>query len=385
MLHARLQGNKLGVFDIVFDSTAGEQVEAGQSKTAENGVAYYDVWTSFSIANAGRKEAVEKDISQTLPAETGAREDPIVVRSYVIDAHIMPPKELDADVTLELDVKRGGSRFLAFELSRFLQVKSVEADGTAVEFIHNPAVEGTRLARSGNDLLAVILPKPAVEKQKIKLHFIYGGEVIAEAGKGLLYVGERGTWYPNRGMNMTDFDLTFHYPPGWTLLATGKPVEQRLQLPPSSQATSQNASGEQVTRWLSERPIPVAGFNLGKYIRGTAQTGNVIVEAYATPGLEREFPQAPPQLIQIEPSPLHRTPTSQIPPAQITPTPPSPARNASAVAETAAQAIHSYAERFGPYPYSQLALTQLPGRESQGWPGLIFLSSYAFLTRQEQS
>jgi Peptidase family M1 domain len=31
-----------------------------------------------------------------------------------------------------------------------------------------------------------------------------------------------------------------------------------------------------------------------------------------------------------------------------------------------------------------LALTQLPGRESQGWPGLIFLSSYAFLTREER-
>src|SRR3984893_9637654 len=37
MLHVRLQGNKLGIFDLFFDSTAGEQVEAGQSKTAENG------------------------------------------------------------------------------------------------------------------------------------------------------------------------------------------------------------------------------------------------------------------------------------------------------------------------------------------------------------
>src|SRR5229473_2978726 len=31
ILHARLQGNKLGVFDVLFDSTAGEQVEAGQA------------------------------------------------------------------------------------------------------------------------------------------------------------------------------------------------------------------------------------------------------------------------------------------------------------------------------------------------------------------
>src|SRR5580704_14726320 len=37
MLHARLQGIKLGVFDIFFDSTAAEQVEAGQAKIVENG------------------------------------------------------------------------------------------------------------------------------------------------------------------------------------------------------------------------------------------------------------------------------------------------------------------------------------------------------------
>jgi hypothetical protein len=55
------------------------------------------------------------------------------------------------------------------------------------------------------------------------------------------------------------------------------------------------------------------------------------------------------------------------------------------VAEATARAIRYYAERFGPFPYSQLALTQLPGRESQGWPGLIFLSSYAFLNREERA
>src|ERR1019366_10829439 len=99
-------------------------------------------------------------------------------------------------------------RFLVFELSRYLHLQSLEAGGKAVEFIQNPAVEGTRLARSGNDLVAIILPGPARKGQTINLRFVYGGEVLAEAGKGLLYVGARGTWYPNRGMAMADFDLT---------------------------------------------------------------------------------------------------------------------------------------------------------------------------------
>src|SRR5207302_1601839 len=45
-LRARLQGTKLGVFDVLFDSLAAEQTEAGQGKAAENGATYYDVWAS---------------------------------------------------------------------------------------------------------------------------------------------------------------------------------------------------------------------------------------------------------------------------------------------------------------------------------------------------
>ena len=59
-------------------------------------------------------------------------------------------------------------------------------------------------------------------------------------------------------------------------------------------------------------------------------------------------------------------------------------QNELTVAEAAADAIRYYAQRFGPYPYSRLALTQMPGRDSQGWPGLVFLSSYAFLNQQER-
>ena len=381
MLHARLQGNKLGVFDIFFDSTAGEQVEVGQSRNGDDGITYYDIWTSFAIESAGRRRPARTETVPTLPAETEVQEDEIFVHSYVIDTHVKPPKELDAVVELQLDAVRGGSRFLGFELSRFLQIQSVEADGKPVEYIHNPAVKGTRLARSGNDLVAVILPEPARKGQKIKLRFVYGGEVLAEAGKGLLYVGARGTWYPNRGLAMADFDLTFHYPQDWTLLATGKPA------PRTPQTVSLGTGNEQVARWVSERPIPVAGFNLGKYVRGAAQAGNVTVETYATSGVERDFPKPPAATVPSAVPPQRPggvTPSSVAPNTPIIPLTPSPARNATAVAEVTARAIRYYVERFGPFPYSQLALTQLPGRESQGWPGLIFLSSYAFLTQQER-
>ena len=185
--------------------------------------------------------------------ETVAREDPIFVRNYTINAQVKPPKELDADVEMDLEVLHDGSRFVVFELSRFLKIQSVEADGRAVEFIQNPAVEGTRLARSGNDMVALLLPQPVRQGQKIRLRFVYGGEVLAEAGKGLLYVGARGNWYPNRGLVMSDFDLTFHYPPGWTLVATGKP-EAVMKIRHHVAERYARCRRVQVERWVSERP-----------------------------------------------------------------------------------------------------------------------------------
>ncbi|HET6175705.1 MAG TPA: M1 family aminopeptidase [Candidatus Sulfotelmatobacter sp.] len=368
--HARIQGTKLGVFDVLVDSLAAEQVEAGQARPSENGITYYDVWTSFSLNERGTGRTSVGGTSA--PGNPTPREDWISAQRYSIKTEVRPPKEIHARARVQLDVREGGTRTLVFELSRFLNVESVKLDGQAAEFIHNPAVEGTQLSRRGNDILTVILPEPARAGQKIDLEFLYGGEVLAEAGSGLLYVGARGTWFPNRGMAMADFDLEFDYPPGWTLVATGKPA-------PVQAAASAKTNGEQVARFVSERPIPVAGFNLGKYKVATTQAGSVTVETYAASGVERDFPSAKIEVIDPGPSsPIARRP--QV----IVPNRPSPARNEVTVGDSAARAIQYYAERFGPYPYSRLALTQMPGRDSQGWPGLVFLSSYAFLDDEQR-
>jgi hypothetical protein len=130
---------------------------------------------------------------------------------------------------------------------------------------------------------------------------------------------------------------------------------------------------------VSERPIPLAGFNLGKYKVATTQAGDVTVLTYATTGVERNFPTPPVQMVEPDPS----APASR--PLQMsTPSRPSPSQTEATVGEAAARAIQYYAQRFGPYPYSHLALTQMPGRDSQGWPGLVFLSSYAFLDREQR-
>jgi hypothetical protein len=377
-MHVHVQGRKLGIFDLYFDSTAPEQMWAGQLKVVES-ENYYDVWSSSSLPQTGTDSEVMNSATGG-----GGEADAIEISHYRIQAEIRPPTEIDAEAVLELNVRQGGQRAVLFELSRVLQIKQVEADGHPVEFIHNPAIEGTQLARDGNDLVAVVFPRPLRTGQQLGLRFVYGGEVLSEAGAGLLYVGARGKWYPSRGLAMANFDLEFRSPPGWTLVATGKRVDATAStISDDHEVAGISAPGEQVSHWVSERPIPVAGFNLGKYERAVAHAGAVTVETYATAGVERGFPKPAPEAVILPPSGPNGAPYQE--PLIIPAAPPSPARNAQKVADASARAIEFFSQRFGPYPYGELALTQMPGVVSQGWPGLIFLSSYSFLTGEEKS
>jgi hypothetical protein len=371
-LHARLQGLRLGTFDIYFDADAPEKIWAGQLKTVE-GSSYYDVWTSFSSAEANRgTEAVNAAMGES------GKPDSIAISHYTVRTKIKPPIEIDAEALMQMEVRQGGERAVLFELSRSLRITEVEADGHPVEFIHNPEIEGTQLARRGNDLVAVIFPQPLRTAQRLELRFVYGGAVLSEAGAGLLYVGARGTWYPNRGLAMSNFDLEFRYPAGWTLVATG----ERTDTKSGTSVGETLAPGEQVSRWVSQRPIPLAGFDLGKYERVVAHAGDVSVETYATAGMERGFPKPPLEAV-LPPVVIGGIPRR--PSLTIAPLPPSPAKNAQVVANTSAHAIEFFSRRYGPYPYADLKVAQMPGGLSQGWPGLIFLSSTSFLTAEEKS
>ncbi len=365
LLHAHLLGKKLGSFEVFWDGASAEPLWAGQSRV-KDGIVFFDIWTSFAPGGPGRAggAALANDVSIT---------------GFRIKASVQPPRKLRASTEVKVRIRAGGERTLLFELSRDLKIDALDADGRPVDFIQNPAVEGTELQRKGNDLVAVVFPAPLLAGQELKLHFSYAGDVLSEAGSGLLYVGERGTWYPNFGLSPAQFEMEFHYPANWTLVATGK------QISPAG-SDKDEAGLEKVSRWTSERPIPVAGFNLGKYVRAEAKAGNILVEAYGTKGVEKSFPKAPPEVIEQPGVPAVSPGRSRSNESIVlTPAPPSPARNVQAVANRAAKAIESFSQWFGPYPYGSLALTQMPGNLSQGWPGLVFLSSFAFLSPQEQT
>jgi Peptidase family M1 domain len=365
MLHVHLSGKRLGPFEVFWDAASPEPLWAGQSRI-KDGILFFDIWTSFAPNGSATPATLANDAAIT---------------SFQIKATIQPPLSLRATTDAKIKITSVGERALLFELSRYLKVDVVESNGRPVDFIQNPAIEGSQLQRKGDDLIAVVFPAPLTAGQELQLHFSYAGDVLSEAGSGLLYVGERGIWYPNFGLNPALFEMEFHYPAIWTLLATGKQITRPAN---DDAASDKPLAGEKVSRWISERPIPVAGFNLGKYLRAEAKAGNVLVEAYATKGVEKSFPKPKPEVIEDPHFPGQIQRSHPLPPLVVIPATPSPAHDAQAVADRAAKAIASFSQWFGPFPYASLALTQMPGNSSQGWPGLVFLSSLAFLSTQEQ-
>ena len=361
-LHARVSGRQRGTFDLIFDSEIPEQINAGQVSYTASG-AFYDSWLSFVMRSKRQREQPEKE----------SKEEPAVIPNLSIKVGVHPPDSLDAVAEVTLLPKQPGLRTLIFELSRYLKVSSITLGGKPLEFIQNEALAGTELARRGNDVVAVIFPEALPQGKDVQITFTYAGSVLSDAGGGLLRVGARGTWYPSFGLQMTDFELEFRCPQEWTLLATGK------------QQSVRSDNGEQISHWKSERPIPVAGFNLGHYVQERAQAGTSVVESYASHSVESSFPVRS----EIIPGPnlpvwngrqaQHRL--SVAPPVPSTPT---PSNLALKVARSSAKTIDYLSSKIGSFPYSSLALTQMPGNYSQGWPGLVFLSSYVFVPEQQR-
>lgn len=367
LLHARVASERVGTFDVFFDSRAPEQIVVGQITTSHD-ESYYNLWMSFRVRAAREAEGQSSRFhGPTGPAWT---RDACFVTNFVIQASIDASLGLSAKATLHGNVRQGGSRIAMFELSRYLQLRSVELDGEKLEFIQNEAIEGSQLARRGNDLVAVVFPRALTLGEQLHLTFTYSGSVLSDAGGGLFYVGARGTWYPNRGIAMANYDITFRFPRSYTLVATGKEVSLEQQ------------GQDSVGHWVSEIPIPIAGFNLGRYVRSVARAGEIEVASYATRGVEKDLSKPTP-VTSTSGSPSPLPPDLSAPPAKRDSSL-NPSAAGAQLASRAAETVESFKAMFGPFPFSSLSVTQRPGPDSQGWPGIIFLSSYVYLTSEQR-
>ncbi len=363
LFHARISGLHLGLFEVNDDERAREAITVGAGRR-EGDTVYADLWCSFPSQTSKARFATQLG-------------GPVRVLSYTLDTRINVDHALEGQAKLQLESRSASDRVLAFELSRWLKVTGVkDGQGKSLVVFQNPSDEDSEAAARSNDWIEVVLPSPRAVGEKFELNFTYHGNVIADVGNGVLYVGARGSWYPNCGLSApADYDLFFHYPEGLRLVATGTPVDEST------------VAGRKQSHWRCRGVYRVAGFNLGPYQAVERRMGDTPVVVLATKeaeaALEKRHVAAQP-LEPVGPTmgrpgldrPLEvmRRPTAPLAPSALL----------ESVTENAADALGYFETLFGPFPYPQLAISQVPGRFGQGWPGLVYLPTLSFLPRAER-
>ncbi|MGA8073387.1 MAG: M1 family aminopeptidase [Candidatus Acidiferrales bacterium] len=358
---AALAGAQAGPFDVLVDRRRDEPVLIGAVRNAPGGPKY-EVWASFAAPDA-----------------PPARENMLPV-DYRLDTSIGDDLALAGDAHLHLKAARDGDRVFGVELSRLLSVESVTLEGGApLVYFHNEDLSREELELRGNDLVYIVLAQPMKIGEEFRLEIRYHGSVIGDAGNGVYFVGDRGSWYPHvLGLgHFTPFDMTFRWPKKLTLVATGTPSDLRED------------AGRRSGHWMSSSPIAIAGFNLGEYEKQVAGTGSAAVEVYANRQIEDAILS---RLRERSPNfvPNLRQPDSGLPePPPMASfsegaAPPSPAGVLKQLGGRILDSIHFFEGINGPFPFDHLAVSPIPGSFGQGWPGLIYLSTLAYLPRETQ-
>lgn len=349
-----VDGDSAGPFEVSVDQRRAEQVLIGQVRM-NNGAPVYDVWAHFPTEDS-RKVSPE----------------PFAPLDYRVDSTIGDDLSLTGKTTLHLNTLRAGERVVPLELSRNLTISDIRGDdGQTLPYFQNEELSRRNVARRGNDSILVVLPTAPAAAQDFHLDIVYHGNVIADAGNGVNFVGERGTWYAHTdGTHFAQFDLTFHWPKRLTLVATG------------TESDAQDGADTKSGRWRSEVPFANAGFNLSEY-KTQAAAGQPPVQVFANQQLEDAIlarlrvntaNQPTPSAIfdQSRPGQI----VQQIPPA---PAPPSPSAALKQVSTEVMDSIRFLEKLNGDFPFNHLDVTQIPGSFGQGWPELVYLSTLAFL------
>jgi hypothetical protein len=362
--HARIQKTNGEAFELGVDERAPEAVSVGAARRSR-GSLYADIWCLFP------SRASETRLASLLMG-------PVQARSYKIVTRINPDNSLEGHAELELESRSAADRVLVFELSRWLKLSEVKDEGgQSLVFFQNPSLEDSEVAARGNDWIVVVQPSAHPVGEKFRLQFSYQGNVITDVGNGVLYVGARGIWYPNRSLSTrATYDLTFHYPERLTLVATGKRLSETA------------SEGMKHSRWVSDGLFPVAGFNLGAYRSSFRKARNITIEVYATPeaeaALEKRYAAAQPRQAVVT-TPRGGGGMSPVTIISRSVPPLAPAALLDRVAESAERAVQRFEPLLGPFPYPRLAISQIPGVFGQGWPELVYLPTLSFLPESQRS
>ncbi len=353
--YAALIGQRLGNIDVFYDPRAAEQIALGQVSMRYNR-GYFDLWTRFQARSFRTHQ-------RAAPPEDAA------VSSYRIEATLGADLKLGGVTEATLVPGRDSTHALQFDLSPQVIIDEASIGGEPLEVFQPESLRTSLISGDANQAVLLVPRQPLESGREYVVRMKHSGSVISDAGNGVYFVGARGSWYPNRFPQFARYDISFRYPKDLDLVATGKTIEQREE-------------GEwRVSRHRIDTPVRMAGFNLGRFEHQSVTRGGYTVDVYANRGIEDAL--RPKQEIIAVPLPQPGPPGDRRWTVDLSPFPENiPTKTGAHLEQFAheiAGGLEFMAGYFGPPVLKTLTVSPIPGTFGQGFPGLIYLSTLAYL------
>ena len=291
---------------------------------------------------------------------------------YTVDTVVEKDADLAGTTTMRFKALVPGVRVLPLLLTSTLRLKegSFALETAGAELVWKP-IPFIQEADKEDANAAVVFPEPLAKGATVLLRLSYKGDkVLIDGGDKNYYVGSRESWYPNVGIfsDPAQFDLTYRFPAGNSIVSVGKRIEERTE-------------GKQtISRWKTDHPVQVAGFNYGQFkkIDKVDETSKIDVEVFTNPGtpnIIREINSAMSgeAIGEINDDSEAGAPRQTLGKVNT-------GRLAESSLSDGLNSARLFTAYFGPLPQSNVSITQQSDFNfGQSWPSLIFLPYISFL------
>ena len=318
---AALFGRRLGAFHLIYNPMASESVMLGRLGRGTPAGSPFQLWAAYSPSS----DLAASSLNMAAHA----------IKNYQLDVSLDTNLAMRTRARFVYRASATDGRVVRLSLSPRLVVQSATIDGQPAEVFQSPNTSTAESLTGTEDASILLIARaPLAAEQNYSLNLDYSGTIIERRPYNSFYVTDRATWYPHLEATAAAFDLTFHYPAAYTLVATGTRVEPDTELAQIRTLHTRTSVPEQL-----------AGFNIGRYSESSGNTALYHVDCFA----ER--------------------------PATCT---------ENGILSQGSAVLSYYTRRWMPLSTRSLSITPIPGSFGQGFPGLIYLANLSFLISKDR-
>lgn len=243
---------------------------------------------------------------------------PFEISNYRLMTRLESNGEANLAATIQLKSNLDSLRVLHLDLLHELEVDSVNMHGQALEFVREKKDEG----------LCIFLPKTLAADQHDSLTVYFKGMLFEQYGSNY-WLKDKLLWYPRPGhLNDSPMTMTYDYPERIQLLSVGQKSSERKH------------DGRKISIWQATVPVMAMSFAMG-FLDSTR---------YELPGCELTIYSADGGPKSVRQS----------------------------IGQDVAGTLFFLESLLGAYPYKKLDVVETPGQLSNGFRGLLLLTTHSY-------